>query len=139
MKQESQQEASQVNNILPLLGQIFTTTRGWNHEHESKRACRRYDRRVLTICPRLPLKSPTLSIAPIILTEDNFKVQDYPHSDAFLVIANVAGYTLPNILIEAYSSVVILFIKPFNSMGMEKRTIKPAGVPLFGFGIKKTT
>ena len=49
----------------------------------------------------------------------------------------MAGYTLHNILIDMGSSVDILFIKAFESMGLDRRTLEPVGNSLFGFGGKK--
>lgn len=59
-------------------------------------------------------------MVPIAFTKEDFKVWDYPYSDVFVVTVNVAGYTLHNILINTASLANILFIKPFNSMGMDK-------------------
>jgi len=61
-------------------------------------------------------------MAPITFTEEDLKVWDYPHTDA-----NVAGYTLHNILIDTGSSTDILFIKPFNSMNMDRRLLELKG------------
>lgn len=49
----------------------------------------------------------------------------------------MAGYTLHNILIDTSSSADILFIKAFESMGLDKRTLELAGNSLYGFGGKK--
>lgn len=54
-----------------------------------------------------------------------------------MVTANVAGFTLHNILIDNGSSVDIWFAKPFEAMGFDRRTVEPAGNPLYGFGGKK--
>jgi hypothetical protein len=76
-------------------------------------------------------------LVPITFDESDFQVRDFSHFDAFIATANVAGYTLHNILIDIGSSVDILFIKAFKSMGLDKRTLEPAGSSLFGFGGKK--
>lgn len=54
-----------------------------------------------------------------------------------MLTANVAGFKLHNILLENGSSTHILFAKPFEAMGFDRRTVEPAGNPLFGFRGKK--
>jgi hypothetical protein len=58
-------------------------------------------------------------------------------ADAFVAKTNIAGFTIHNILIDNGSSADILFIKPFEQMNLDKRTLEPAGNSLFGFGKKK--
>ncbi|CAD6257553.1 unnamed protein product [Miscanthus lutarioriparius] len=111
--------------------------RGSNEEHESKRARRDYESRVHTVSPRLPLNRSAWSLVRITFDESDFQVRDFPHSDAFIATANVADFTLHNILIDTGSSADILFIKAFESMGLDKCTLEPAGKSLFGFGSKK--
>lgn len=60
------------------------------------------------------------------LTKNEFRVRDYPHTDALVVKVNVVGYTLHNIL-DTESSPNILLIKPFSIMGMDRKTLEPAG------------
>ena len=51
-----------------------------------------------------------------------------------MATANIVGFTLHNILVDNGSSADILFIKAFESMGLNRRTLAPAGNALFGFG-----
>ena len=51
--------------------------------------------------------------------------------------ANVASFTLHNILIDNGSSADILFIKPFEQMNLDKCTLELAANSLFGFSGKK--
>ena len=131
---EHRQENSKVNSILPSSGDIYAITGGSNLEHESKRARREYQRRVHTVSPRLLLNRPAWSLVPITFTEEDFQVRDYPHCDAFVATTNVAGFTFHNILIDNGSSTDILFIKAYESMGLNRRTLTPARNALFGFG-----
>ena len=57
--------------------------------------------------------------------------------DTFVATANVAGFTLHNILIDNGSSADILFIKPFEQMNLDKSTLERAANSLFGFSGKK--
>jgi hypothetical protein len=76
-------------------------------------------------------------MVPITFNKSDFQVRDFPHIDAFISIANIAGFTIHNILVDNGSSTDILFIKPFEHMNLDKRTLEPAGNSLFGFGGKK--
>ena len=136
-KQENTQEHQAVNNILPSQGHIFAITGGSNQEHENKRARREYERRVHTVSPRVPLNRPAWFMVPITFDENVIQVRDFPHIDAFVATANIAGFTVHNILIDNGSSIDILFIKPFEQMNLDKRMLEPARNSLFGFGWKK--
>lgn len=135
--QESAKETQPTSNPLPSHGHIFAITGGSNQEHESKRDRRDYERRVHTVTPRLPLNRPAWSLVPITFDESNFQLRDFPHIDAFIATANVAGYTLHNILKDTGSSADILFIKAFESMQLDRHTLEPAGNSLFSFNGKK--
>ena len=76
-------------------------------------------------------------MVPITFDENDFQVRDFPHTDAFVATANIDGFTVHNILIDNGSSADILFIKPFEQMNLDRRTLEPAGNSLFGFGGKK--
>lgn len=66
----------------------------------------------------MPLNRPAWAMIPITFDETDFQVRDYPHCDAFVATANVARFTLHNILVDNGSSADILFIKAFDSMGL---------------------
>jgi hypothetical protein len=53
-------------------------------------------------------------MVPFTFDKNDFQVQDFPHIDAFVATANIAGFTVYNILIDNGSSTDILFIKPFR-------------------------
>jgi hypothetical protein len=78
-------------------------------------------------------------MVPITLDKNDFQVRDFPHTDAFVATANIAGFTIHNILIDNGSSIDILFIKPFEQMNLDKRTLEPAENSMFGFVGKRWT
>lgn len=135
--QEFSREIQIVNTVLPSKGHIFAITGCSNQEHECKRAKKDHQRRVLTVVPRVPLNRPAWTTVPISFDEDDFQVRDFPHTDTFVITANVAGFTLHNILVDNGSSADILFAKLFEAMGFDRRMVEPAGNPLYGFGGKK--
>jgi hypothetical protein len=59
------------------------------------------------------------------------------HTDTFIETTNIDGFTVHNILIDNGSSTDIIFIKPFEQMNLDKRTLEPARNSLFYFGGKK--
>lgn len=71
-KQENNQELQVVNTVMPTNGHIYAITGGSNLEHESKRARKDYQRRVLTVSPRLPLNRPAWAMVPITFDETDF-------------------------------------------------------------------
>ena len=76
-------------------------------------------------------------MVPITFDENDFQVRDFPHTDAFVATMNIARLTVHNILIDNGSSADILFIKPFEQMNLDKRTLESVGNSLFSFGEKK--
>jgi hypothetical protein len=60
-------------------------------------------------------------------------VRDFPHTEAFVAMANIARFIVHNILIDNESSVDILFIKPFEQMNLDRRTLEPVDNSLLGF------
>ena len=59
------------------------------------------------------------------------------NTDDFVATTNIARFTVHNILIDNGSSTNILFIKPFEQINLDKRTLELVGNSLFGFGEKK--
>jgi hypothetical protein len=76
-------------------------------------------------------------MVPITFVEDDFQVRDFLHTNAFMATANIASFTIHNILIDNRSSTDILFVKPFEQMKLNKHTLDLAENSLFGFGGKK--
>jgi hypothetical protein len=76
-------------------------------------------------------------MVPITFDENDFQVRDFPCTDAFVATANVARFIVHNILKDNGSSIDILFIKPFQQMNLDRRTLKPVGNSLFGLSGKK--
>ena len=100
---------------------------------KNKRARREFERRVHTVSPRVPLNRLALSMVPITFDENDFQVWDFPHTDTFVATTNIVEFTIHNILIDIGSSTNILFIKPFEQMNLDKRTLEPAENSLFSF------
>ena len=74
---------------------------------------------------------------PNHLDSSDLKLRDYPHTDAMVIETNVAGWTIPKILVDTNSSINILFLSTFNNMKLSINLLQLVDNPLYGFGGKK--
>ena len=71
---------------------------------------------------------------PIIWTDDNEEGVLYPHEDALVIKATVAGKEFQHILVDIGSSVDILFKSTLNEMGIRDLKLKRTNTSFKGFG-----
>ncbi|XP_057803547.1 uncharacterized protein LOC131018867 [Salvia miltiorrhiza] len=57
----------------------------------------------------------------------------YPHDDALVIMADMAGCIVHRIFVDSGSAVNILYLECLQNMGVEAH-IEPTNAPLFGFG-----
>lgn len=69
---------------------------------------------------------------PITFTEQDLKLQCYPHTDAVVIEANVVGWELTKILIDDRSSDII-FASAFDQVNISRSLLQPSKLPLIGF------
>ena len=64
-------------------------------------------------------------------------MKSYPHTDAMVIKANIAGWEINRVLIDSESSTDIIFVNAFNQMKLSRSKLQPSDSPLIGFGGKK--
>ncbi|XP_057808470.1 uncharacterized protein LOC131022947 [Salvia miltiorrhiza] len=57
----------------------------------------------------------------------------YPHDDALIITADIAGFIVHRVFVDSGSAVNILYLECLQNMGVEAH-IEPTNTPLFGFG-----
>ena len=74
------------------------------------------------------------SHVPIVFTQDDFKLRDYPHNDAMVINCSIGDYIVHNVLVDNGSVADILTAKAFKKMGLAQQDLQPSDNPLCGFG-----
>jgi hypothetical protein len=71
---------------------------------------------------------------PITFSEEDVRLQGFPHNDALVIEANIASWTLGKLLVDNGSSADIIFADAFDKMGLNRDLLQPPDTPLYGFG-----
>jgi hypothetical protein len=71
---------------------------------------------------------------PITFSEEDVRLQGFPHNDALVIEANIASWTLGKLLVDNGSSADIIFANAFDKMRLSKNLLQPPDTPLYGFG-----
>jgi hypothetical protein len=73
----------------------------------------------------------------INFTEADIKHKSFPHTDAMVITAHIDKWNVTRVLVDNRSQAEILFISTFEQMGINKKQLKEAPKPLYGFGGRK--
>jgi hypothetical protein len=103
-------------------------------EFETKKERKHYFREVRNICVEGRVEKTRWSHIPITFSEEDVRLQGFPHNDALVIEANIASWTLGKLLVDNGSSADIIFADAFDKMGLNRDLLQPPDTPLYGFG-----
>jgi hypothetical protein len=74
---------------------------------------------------------------PITFSQEDIKLVTFPHTDAMVIIEHISKWDVTRVLVDNGSQVEILFLSTFEQMGFDRKQMKEASKPLYGFGRRK--
>jgi hypothetical protein len=89
-------------------------------EFETKKERKHYFCEVRNICVEGRVEKTRWSHIPITFSEEDVRLQGFPHNDALVIEANTTGWTLGKLLVKNGSLVDIIFVDAFDKMGLSK-------------------
>jgi hypothetical protein len=81
-----------------------------------------------------PIVRTKWSHVPITFNEADIKLVSFPHTDAMVITSHINKWDIMSVLVDNGSRVEILFLSTFEQMGFDKKQLKEASKPLYGFG-----
>jgi hypothetical protein len=79
------------NDFLPSVGTIMLISGGSALEFETKKERKHYIREVGNICVEGRVEKTRWSRIPITFSEEDVRLQGFPHNDALVIKANIAS------------------------------------------------
>jgi len=80
-----------------------------------------------------PVRYIDWSKTPITFSEQDLQLENYPHTDAMVIKANIAGWEISRVLIDSESSTDIMFVNGFDQMKLSRSQLQPLDSPLIFF------
>jgi hypothetical protein len=113
--------------VLPITG-------GSSSEPANKKQKKEAQRRVQHVGVQGPFIKSKWSHIPIIFSQEDLQLKDYPHNDAMVISCVIKGFLVNNVLVDIGSATDIIFAKAFRQMQEQDDKIHDATHPLCGFG-----
>jgi hypothetical protein len=116
--------------ILPIAG-------GSSMEFQTKRQNKDHLRLVNNVAVQGPIRYTNWSKTPITFSEQDLKLESYPHADTMVIKANIARLGISKVLVDSGSSADIIFLSAFDQMKLSRGELQPSDTTLIGFGGKQ--
>jgi hypothetical protein len=84
-----------------------------------------------------PIVRTKWSHVQITFTEVDIKLTSFPHTDMMVITAHIDKWNVKRVLVDNGSLAEILFLSTLEHMGFNKKQLKEASKPLYGFDGKK--
>jgi hypothetical protein len=112
---------------------VFPITSGSSSEPANKKQKKEAQRRVQHVRVQGPFIKSKWSHIPIIFSQEDLQLKDYPHNDAMVISCAIKGFLVHNILVDTGCATYIIFAKAFRQMREQDDKIHDATHPLCGF------
>jgi hypothetical protein len=122
------------NDPLPSVGIILPIASGSALKFDCNKDRKHYFREVQNICVEGRVERTRWSHIPVTFSEENVRLQGFPHNEALVTEANIASSTLGKLLVDNGSSADIIFADAYDKMGLSRDLLQPPDIPLYGFG-----
>jgi predicted hotdog family 3-hydroxylacyl-ACP dehydratase len=74
---------------------------------------------------------------PITFTKADINLISFPHTDAMVITVHIDKWNVTTVLVDHGSQAKILFLLTFGQMGFDRKQLKEAWKPLYGFGRRR--
>jgi hypothetical protein len=122
---------------LPTIGMTLPLDGGSSMEFQTKRQKKDHLRMVNNVVVQGPIRCTNCSKTSITLLEQGLKIESYPHTDAMVIKADIAGWGISRALVDSGSPTDIIFASAFDQMKLSRSQLQHSDTPIIGFGGKQ--
>jgi hypothetical protein len=73
----------------------------------------------------------------ITFSQDDIKLVSFLHTDAMVITMHIDKWDVTRVLVDNGSQAEVLFLSTFEQMGLDRKQLKEAYKPLYGFGRRR--